>query len=330
MATAIGGDWPTLLDVTKRTDPDGGLATIVELLTQSNPILADAPWLEGNLPTGHQATIRTGLPDVYYRRINQGVPASKSSTAQVVETAAILEAFAQIDERQVALNGGVGSQWMQSESVAFIQAMNQQLAETLFYGSSSLVPEEFTGLAVRYSSLSATSGENILDAGGLSTDNTSIYLVDWGPLNAHMIYPKGGKGAISHNYLGVQSVLDDSGNTFRAHQTQWGMNPGFCVPDWRHCARIANIDVSNLVAESGAADILKLMTKAVHKIPDENQGRMAFYCNRTVFTMLDIQAQQKSNVYLTVGNEEGKPKVSFRGVPIRRCDKIVDDESRVT
>jgi hypothetical protein len=94
--------------------------------------------------------------------------------------------------------------------------------------------------------------------------------------------------------------------------------------------RIANIDVSNLVGESSAADILKLMTKAVHKLPQGIGGRDAFYCNNTVLTMLDIQAQQKANVYLNVGEEEGRPKVSFRGIPIRRVDQLTLTEATVT
>lgn len=51
----------TLADHAKRMDPTEDPA-IVELLSQTNPILTDMVYVEGNLPTGHRTTIRTGLP----------------------------------------------------------------------------------------------------------------------------------------------------------------------------------------------------------------------------------------------------------------------------
>jgi hypothetical protein len=40
------------------------LMTIVEMLSQVNEILDDMLWVEGNLPTGHKTTVRTGLPSL--------------------------------------------------------------------------------------------------------------------------------------------------------------------------------------------------------------------------------------------------------------------------
>jgi hypothetical protein len=51
----------TLADHAKRVDPDGKIPKIVEMLSQTNEILDDMAFVEGNLPTGHQCTIRTGL-----------------------------------------------------------------------------------------------------------------------------------------------------------------------------------------------------------------------------------------------------------------------------
>ena len=65
---------PTLLDHAKVFGPDGKVAKIVELLSQSNASLQDIVMKEGNLPTGEQTTIRTGLPTSYWRLTNQGVP----------------------------------------------------------------------------------------------------------------------------------------------------------------------------------------------------------------------------------------------------------------
>jgi hypothetical protein len=44
----------TLADWGKRVDPNGKVDKIIELLGQTNPILQDMPFVEGNLPTGHR------------------------------------------------------------------------------------------------------------------------------------------------------------------------------------------------------------------------------------------------------------------------------------
>ena len=155
----------TLADWAKRTDPDGRIPIIAELLSQSNEILEDCVFKEGNLPTGERVVVRTGLPAVYWRALNQGIPSSKSTTAQVDEAAGILEARSEVDKDLAMLNGNT-AQFRLSEDTAFLEAMNQTQATTLFYGNPATDPKQFLGLAARYSSLSASNAQNILSAGG--------------------------------------------------------------------------------------------------------------------------------------------------------------------
>ena len=187
----------TLADFAKRVDPDGKVPSIVELLSQSNEILQDTLWMEGNLPTGHRTTVRTGLPTVAWRLLNQGVQPPKSTTAQVDEQCGMLEAWSEVDKDLAMLNGNTAA-FRLSEAQAFIEAMNQEMASTLFYGNAGLGPEEFTGLAIRYSDVAATNGQNILDAGGSGSDNASIWLVAWGAQTVHGIFPKGSKAGLIH------------------------------------------------------------------------------------------------------------------------------------
>ena len=58
---------PTLLDLAKASDPGGKIAVIVEILNETNEILADWSFMEGNLPTGHRTTIRSGIPRPTWR-----------------------------------------------------------------------------------------------------------------------------------------------------------------------------------------------------------------------------------------------------------------------
>lgn len=174
---AVGATVLTLADWAKRIDPNGNTPGIVEILSQTNRMLPDMLWKEGNLPTGERTIIRTGLPSVYFRLLNQGVPNSKSTTAQVDETCAILEARSQIDSRIVELNGNSAA-FRLSEAQAFLEAMNQKAATGLLYGSASN-PEEIVGLSNRYNALSgAANSQNVISAGSVTgSDATSVWLI---------------------------------------------------------------------------------------------------------------------------------------------------------
>ena len=331
MAT-LASNVATLADHAQRLDPDGKVPMIVELLRQRNAILDDMLWKEGNLPTGHRTTVRIGLPTVTARRLNEGVVPSKSTTAQIDEQCAMFEAISEVDADLVKLNGNDAG-FRLSEAAAFIEAMNQTMAQTLFYGNAAVTPEYFTGFAPRYASLSGSNAQNILNAGGAGSDNTSIWLIAWGENTVSGIYPKASKAGLIHEDLGEQMIQTGVGigtGRMKAFIDRWQWKCGLAVRDWRYAVRIANIDVSNLVTESGAADLIKLMIKAIHRLPDLSSGRPVFYCNRTVREMLDIQALSKAAYQLNIDNIDGKPVTKFRGIRIETCDQILETESVIS
>lgn len=336
----------TLLDFAKSLDPNGQTATVVELLAQSNEILTDMQWIEGNLPTGHRSTVRTGLPTAIWRKMYQGVPASKSTRAQVDDACGMLEARSEVDKDLAELNGN-SNEFRLSEAQAFLEAMNQTMAEALFYGDASLNPEQFNGLAPRYSDLSAGNGGNIISAGGSGSDNTSIWLVVWGKNTCCGIFPKGSKAGLIHDNLGLIDAFDEDGARYRAYSDHWQWKAGIALRDWRYVVRIANIDVSDLVAQTGtqastaSTAIMKLILKAFARIPAMGMGSPVLYANRTVKEMLSIAALDKSQSVLRVEeavNQFGKVTpgsvnngtLKFQGVPIRTCDQILLTEAVVS
>lgn len=333
MATLASGAL-TLADWAKRLDPDGKVPVVAELLSQSNEILEDAVFMEGNLPTGHRVVIRTGLPSVYWRSINQGVPTSKSTTVQVDEAVGMLEAYARVDKDLAELNGNTAA-FRLSEDTAFLEAMNQTQASTLLYGNPATDPRQYLGMGPRYGTISgAGNAQNIIDAGGTGSNNTSIYLVVWGENTVFCTFPNGSKAGLIHEDQGVLTVYDANNNPYQAYQTHYQWKNGLVVKDWRYIVRIANINVANLVAESSAADIIKLMSRALDRIPNFGMGRAAFYMNRTVFSMLRIQALNKSQNAIAVQqglNQFGTPQswTTFEGVPLRRVDQLLNTEARV-
>lgn len=335
----------TLLDFAKSLDPNGRTATVVELLNQTNEILMDMQWIEGNLPTGHRSTIRTGLPTAIWRKLYQGVPASKSTRAQITDVCGMLEARSEVDKDLADLNGNTAA-FRLSEAEAFIESMNQTMATQIFYGDATSNPDSFNGLAVRYSDVAATNGQNIIDAGGSGSDNTSVYLIVWGPNTVHGIFPKGSKAGLVHENLGLQDAFDSSNNRYRAYCDRWQWKCGLTVKDWRYVVRIGSIDVSDLQGITGtqaltaSTNILKLMTKAMARIPSMGMGRAAFYANRTVAETLGVMAMDKSASALSIQDainqfgkvspgSAGSSNLKFLGVPIRTTDALLNTEAAI-
>jgi hypothetical protein len=336
----LGTKNPTLLDVAKSLDPSGATADVVELLNQTNEILLDAIWTEGNLPTGHRTTIRTGLPTVIWRKLYGGVPPSKSTRAQVDEATGMLEARNEIDVDVANLNGNTAA-FRLSEANSFLEAMNETMASTLFYGDTTVNAERFTGLAPRYGTISgAPNANNIIDCGGTGSNNCSIWLMNWGDQTVTGIFPKGSKAGIYHQDLGEIDAFDVNNNRFRAIADRWQWKCGIALKDWRYVVRAANINVSDLttlttaptfpgVNGTSAADLIQTLIRMTARIPKQGMGRPVFYVNRTIGEMLRVQALNKSQNALSIEAAQGQITTSFLGIPIRIVDALLSTEARV-
>lgn len=326
---------PTLLDLTKAIDPDGKIAAVVEILNQTNEILQDMTWQEGNLLTGHRTTVRTGLPAPTWRKLYGGVQPSKGTTAQITDNCGMMEAYAEVDKALADLNGNT-AEFRLLEDRAHIEGMNQELAETLFFGNEGVEPEAFTGLSPRFNAKTgAANSENVIDGGaaGGQTDLTSIWLVVWGPNTVHGIIPKGSNAGLQVKDLGEVTVenVDGNGGRMQAYRTHYRWDAGLTVRDWRYVVRIANIDKSTTLATGATgANLPDLMFEAIERIPNLSMGRAAFYMSRYMQTRVRQQSSAfVKNSTLTIEQLGGVPVMSFHGIPIRRTDALAGDEAAV-
>lgn len=333
--STINGTVASLSDVVKRTNPDGSIMTVAELLMQMNEMVADAPFFEGNLSTGHMDGVRVGLPAVYWRLLNMGTPTSKSRTAQVTEHCGILESWSEVDVEVAKLNGN-SAEWRMSEATAFIEAMSQEMAQTMIYGNSGTAPEEFTGLSARFAAISgATNAQNVISGSGSGSDNSSVWLIGWGRQSTFCMFPKGSTAGLQHNDYG-ETTLENAGGVTGAHlrvlQERFQWKAGMFVKDWRQTVRIPNIDISNLTSKSSAADLTELMIKAMHRVRNFSGARFKFYMNRTCLQMLDIQRRDDVQVGGQLGYSEvdGVLKPNFRGIPIGISDSLLETEATVS
>lgn len=326
---------PTLLDLAKVLDPNGSVADIIEIMNETNQVLEDMTFVEGNLPTGHRTTVRTGIPVPTWRKMYGGVAPSKSTNVQVTDTCGMLEAYGRVDKALADLNGNTAA-FRASEDRPHIEGIAQEIAAKTFYGNETTVPEAFTGLAPRFSTVTvatAESADNVIDGLGTGSDNSSIWLVYWGPRTVHGIIPKGSTAGLQNTDKGVQTVQNSDGTMYEAYLTHYRQDVGLCVRDWRSIARVCNIDISDLATLANTKLLITYMIQAAERIPAEVQsgGRPVWYMNRTVREALRLGIIEKiAPATLTAETVAGKPVIMFDGIPVKRCDQILKTEARIT
>lgn len=330
--------YPNIVNVTKSLDPDGSIADVAELYAQSNPILMDIPLVEGNLPTGHRSTIRADLPTPTWRKLYQGVKPTKSKKIQVEDTIGMLEDYASVDKDLAMLNGNTAA-FRLSEDVAHIEGISQEMASTLWYGDTATNPERFLGLAPRYDALAIAATKpgatvqssqlsNVIGLGG-TTNLTSVWLIVWGTSTVFGTFPKGSKAGMLHEDQGEDRLQDNDGGWFQGYVSHYQWKMGLVVKDWRCVVRICNIDVTDMEEAATQKLLYTAMIKALHTIPPGAIGRKMFYAGPAVSTMLDLAAVEKANNYLSMKNVFGEDIVSFRGVPIRQSNSLLETEAVV-
>lgn len=345
---------PTLIDIAKSFGPDGKVAVVAELLNQSNEIIQQMNFIEGNLPTGHKGVVRSGLPTVSLRRFYKGVAPSQSGRSTIEDVCAMQEGRNEIDKDLADLNGNADA-FRLSESLAFVESMNQTFAQQMMYGNTSTDKDGILGFTPRYNAIAgAENGENVISAGGTGNNNTSVWLIVWGENTVTGIYPKGTKAGLVQEDLGVIDAFDSNNHRFRAYAELYQWKYGLHVKDWRYAVRIANINVSDLTSQTGtqlntaATWLPYLMMKAFARIPSMGMGNATFLANRTVKEMLSVGAVQKTIYGLTMeqaGNQFGKVapgsvagtgtgirggQLMFFGTPVLTVDQILSTESAVS
>lgn len=333
MAT-LSSTYLNLIDIHKQNDPRTG--EIIEVLKQQNPILDDAVAMECNMGATHRHTIRTGLPTPAWGRLYQGIPQSKSSVQQVDDTTGFLEARSGVDTRALEISKNPAALRL-GEAMSHLEAMNQEMASGLFYHDTATTPEKFKGLAARFGSIGGgAAGNQIIDGEGTGSVNTSIWFVTWGDHACHLLYPSGTKAGVDRQDKGEQRVTDANGNAYYVKEETFRWHMGLAVKDWRYVVRIANIDTTALAA--GSVDVYALMRKAYWKLQsrrmDGKTSRIAIYANRDVLEALDglsTGSGTGTNAFLHVTPREleGKEVLTYRGMPIRETDALLNTEARV-
>lgn len=342
----------TLADWAKRRDPDGSAAAVANLLSQQNDILEDMTFMEANDATSHTVSVATGLPAVYWRSFNEGIKPSKGTTAQVKEDLGMLQTFSEVDSDLAELQNDLGV-FRLGEARLRLSAMNNEMGSSLFYANSAVSSSKFMGLSSRFSDSSALNGENIVKASTAATANqqASLWIIGWGDETVFGTFPKGSNAGLQQDDLGksIVDVFTAAGvyeGKMMAYQDHFKWTMGLCVRDWRYVVRVCNIDVPELSGLTGAqlpgsnadiasyANLLHVVSDATYRIQDMGLCNPAIYCNRTVHSAMNrigLETHQAAITFEKGVSQFGTPKnfMKFNGIPIYRCDALVNTEAVV-
>jgi hypothetical protein len=318
----------TLLELSKRKDPTGDLAIIANVLAKDNEILTDAPWMEANDTFSHRITRVLKMPSGTFRKLNAGVAISSAQTIVVNETIGMLADYSQADKVLVDAAPNPKA-FRMGEARIKLEGLSQTLASKIIYGNSHTTPEEPTGFAPR---LNDTDNDNVISAGGSGSDTTSLYVVKWGEDGAYLTYPKGAPNyGVTHKDLG--EVTADSGYIdsasahalYQVYRDYFEVKVGIAVRDNRYIGRVANIEVSGTSNIFDPDDLIDI----INGMPQRGSGAV-IYVNRKIFSQMDKQAMDKSNVLYSTKDVFGVPTTTFRGFPVRLVEAITNTETAVS
>lgn len=331
-----------MVDHYKSIDGNGKYIDVIETMNDtSQNIMDDWSWMECNSGTKHTRGIRTGLPSLSWGALYEGIAQSKSSKQMVDDTTGFVEGLSTVDKRQLDLYAENKNAIRAQEGRTFMESMAQELMSSLFYYDPATNVRHPKGLGARYG-VKATSGagNQIVDAGGTGSDNTSIWLVEWGYDGLSTIYPKGTPAGMKRENKGEQRVLDPNGNPYYVEEEEFRTHVGFSVGDWQRISVVRNIDVSAMMA--GNVDLYaylrkayyKLKSRRVNKIMDQKApGRLAIYANTDVCEALDMlgtnSGASDNFTRLRPMEIQGKEVMSYRNIPLRETDAILNSEARI-
>lgn len=333
MPTATGNaNMYSLKDIMAVKDPNGRLATIAEILQQSNTIYDDMPMLEGLTEVGDQITVRAKLGDPKWKRYNEHIKPSISLTDQVNELCGHIEDWSEIDADLAEKSGDVAG-FLLRESKAKMQAMANEVVRTIIYGNATTDPKTFNGFMTRLNKLNDEymNGTPVVIDGGGSTGGQqgSILIVGWGENTVHGIYPKYSQGGLEFDNKGKVTSQTADGY-LDVYRSKFAQEVGLAVRDYRYIVRIANIDAEEIKTPSATSNLYDLFMEAVSNIPNPQLVNLTAYAPRRIWLALSQIAAKSGNRPMTESITQAGFVTNIIGVPLKMQDCMLMTESVVS
>ena len=343
MAT-LGSRYITFRDLNSGRTPNGFVdKSVVDLVSQENPVLQDVLWKQCNKGREDIVTIRSGLPEAVVRAFYEGWTGTKSAKRQVANACCRVTTGIEFDWALYEADKDKAA-FLADEQKAHSAVLGDKVASLLFYGDTASDPKGINGFAKTFSNYGDVSGEHMvtddkvaafycLNGGdnGANQARRSIFLVGWGANTAHGIYPEGTSAGIKIGQLTKQFVnADAAGSRLEMGLQEMNWNAGLNIRDFRYCGRICNINVMSDPTDGSAVDITKLVRKLVTRVKS-NGVTQRFYTSRLVFEAIAEQFEKKTQANaVKYADLEQKKDASLLGIPVAFCDCMNGDETAVT
>ena len=321
---------------------------IINLTSQMNPMLSDAPAIACNMGAKHRVYVNKGLAKFVWGKAFQGVPTSKGRTDALEHTTGYIESAFEsscrtIDDIEnyaqfagmtgIAKKNAVGMERTKQfniQQMHHAETLSQAIANALIYEDEKKNPNRITGFMAYLDSKGGPNASQIIDGGSTGgTDNSSMLMITWHPQTAHLIYPMGARSQGGMKIGPLQKLdrtdndpnSDGRGGIYWVYRKEMEWHTGLAVNDKRYVARFGGIKTSNLskakeVVATGpeitaGADLIDGMTDMyyVHQGRRMTMGKTCIYANTTHVKYLDFQARNgQKNQWLFLNNTGANAK----------------------
>ena len=314
-------DQMTAVEVSRRGSvPDA--FTIIETMAMLNSMLATLPAVMANDKATHTRLVRRSYPGGEHRLYNRGVGKKASQTEPVRDIITMLEAFSDVDEA-LAKHSGNPVALYNSEASAFLAGMGLDQARDLVYGNHAQVPEEISGLAVRYPKLN----DHCISFGGTGHDLTSIYLIAAGVNACHLIYPQGSSSVgVQRIDAGIVYAQDENKKEFRAHRDHFIAEYGISIGHPDAVIRIANIP--NNLDKAGRAKLIELVLRHQKRLT-KGVVNTVLYGNMEMIFQIEQAGRDAQFVIAHESDIWGRPVNNINGLRLQQQDAILSTEDEV-
>jgi len=314
------------LDRAKMTGNDTAVG-LIEEITDVNPEI-DALFARPIDGTEFTTAVRIGLPSVGFRKLNQGVDASKSKFDKRRVECFILSGRVEVDQATYAAGKAVGETDLDieaTESVGVARAAKITLGSQIFYGNPGEDDAGFPGLR----GLLPKTGDLVVDAtGSTAGTGSSVYAIKTGIKDVALIMGNGGD-AMNLSDFRDETIFDANGKPLPGRVADLMGWIGLQVPHKNCVGRIAN-----LTAQAGKGCTDDILSELYSKFPVGSKPDFYIMSRRSA---RQLQKSRGTGVVVNVGpgaglsgnvaNSAPTPLMTADGIPIIITDGIVDNEA---
>jgi len=296
----------TLLDIIKANNADA-VAGLIDESAKAHPEFMSlfSRTIKG---LNYKTLVRTGLPTVAFRNVNEGVATSKGTYVNKLVETFILAMPWQADKAAADAYEDGAEAYCALEASGIIEAGFQHAASQIYYGVSA-DDKGFAGFVAQVDS------SMVLDAGGTTASTgSSVWAVRSNPKDAALVIGQNGELAVSDVYS--QRVLDDSSNPYVAYCQDLNAYLGLQIGNKYSIGQI-----KDLTEDSGKGLTDDLLAKLIELFP---VGKLPdfFFMNRRSLRQLRNSR--------TATNPTGMPApfpTEALGIPIMVTDAITSTET---